>query len=890
MAANNGQYASIGCDNSISGSGSSTLTIPAANMVAGQTYYILVDNWPGQSCNFNFTITGNAGANAGADQDICISNPVFNNLGTPPGGTWSGPGITNTTLGTFDPQIAGYGTHTLFYANGACTDQKIINVSGPQVVTSNDVSICGGSTQLVGSVNEYPLSGLKVFTNTTDFPIPDNNATGITSTISVTGIAPNLVSTNPIQRVCMNINHPFGGDLDVFLQCPGGTQIELTTDNGGSGDNYTNTCFVPSGTAITAGTSPFNGNFTPEQALTLLNACVINGNWSLIVKDDAGTDVGTLLDWSIYFNSANTVNYVWSPTATMVGSTTLSPTVTPITATTYFLTATDNNGCTDVDSVRVSLGGSIAGPDQSICLNKSTAFASSGTGTWTPLPTNPAAVAITTATNPTSNVGPFNTIGIYNFEWNTGSCRDTVKITVNSLPTANAGADQTLTCSQPSFVIGSPAIAGNTYSWSPSLGLSNASIAQPTVTAPGTYTVTVTNTATTCFATDAVTISQSATLPVANAGADKTLTCTATSFVIGSATIAGNTYSWSPSLGLSNASIAQPTVTAPGTYTVTVTNTATSCSATDAVTISQNITPPVANAGADQTLTCATTSFVIGSAAVAGNTYAWSPSLGLSNAGIAQPTATAPGTYTVTVTNTANGCTANDAVIISQNITPPTANAGTDKTLTCAATSFVIGSAAVAGNTYAWSPSLGLSNAGIAQPTATAPGTYTVTVTNTANGCTANDAVIISQNITPPVANAGTDKTLTCATTSFVIGSAAVAGNTYAWSPSLGLSNAGIAQPTATAPGTYTVTVTNTANGCTASDAVIISQNITPPVANAGTDKTLTCASYEFCHWFSCCCWKYICLVAFTWIIECWYCATNCNCTRNIYCNCYQYS
>ena len=90
---------------------------------------------------------------------------------------------------------------------------------------------------------------------------------------------------------------------------------------------------------------------------------------------------------------------------------------------------------------------------------------------------------------------------------------------------------------------------------------------------------------------------------------------------------------------------------------------------------------------------------------------------------------------------------------------------------------------------------------------------YKRQVTNTANGCTANDAVIISQNITPPTANAGADKTLTCATTSFVIGSAAVAGNTYAWSPSLGLSNAGIAQPTATAPGTYTVTVTNTANG-----------------------------------------------------------------------------
>ena len=69
----------------------------------------------------------------------------------------------------------------------------------------------------------------------------------------------------------------------------------------------------------------------------------------------------------------------------------------------------------------------------------------------------------------------------------------------------------------------------------------------------------------------------------------------------------------------------------------------------------------------------------------------------------------------------------------------------------------------------------------IAQPTANAAGTYTVTVTNTANGCTASDAVIVSQNTTPPVANAGADKSLTCAATSAVIGSAAVDSGTSSW-------------------------------------------------------------------------------------------------------------
>lgn len=61
--------------------------------------------------------------------------------------------------------------------------------------------------------------------------------------------------------------------------------------------------------------------------------------------------------------------------------------------------------------------------------------------------------------------------------------------------TANAGPDVTL-CPGGSALIGTPAVSGCTYSWSPASGLSNANIAQPTVTTPYssiTYTLRVTN-------------------------------------------------------------------------------------------------------------------------------------------------------------------------------------------------------------------------------------------------------------------------------------------------------------------------------------------------------------------------------------------------------------
>ncbi|HOZ51187.1 MAG TPA: hypothetical protein PLU17_04980 [Chitinophagaceae bacterium] len=384
-----------------------------------------------------------------------------------------------------------------------------------------------------------------------------------------------------------------------------------------------------------------------------------------------------------------------------------------------------------------------------------------------------------------------------------------------------------------------------TYNWQPG-NLSGTSVIVTPLTTT-TYTVTGTS-ATGCITTATRTITVNP-LPTPNAGADRIHTCFTPSTTIGTAGVAGTTYTWLPATGLTASNIAQPIANpvSTTTYTVTATITATGCTATDAVIVTVNKTPPTANAGVDKTNNCLTPSQAIGTASIAGNTYAWSPSLGLSAANIAQPNANPASTttYTVTVTNTTNGCTAFDAVVVTVDKTPPTANAGADKTNNCISPSQIIGTAAVVGNTYSWAPSSGLSATNIAQPTANplATTTYTVTVTNSTNGCTATDAVIVTVNKTPPTANAGVDKTNTCTTISQTIGTAAVVGNSYSWAPSSGLSASNIAQPVANPAATtsYTVTATNTTNGCTATDVVLVTVNKTPPTADAGADKTNTC-------------------------------------------------
>ncbi|MDI1306423.1 MAG: T9SS type A sorting domain-containing protein [bacterium] len=122
------------------------------------------------------------------------------------------------------------------------------------------------------------------------------------------------------------------------------------------------------------------------------------------------------------------------------------------------------------------------------------------------------------------------------------------------------------------------------------------------------------------------------------------------------------------------------------------------------------------------------------------------------------------------------------------------------------------------------SPSLATSNITVTGSSATLR--YTV---NTIRGCTVYDDVVL-EVLTPPTANAGSDVTINCTTTSTTLG--ASGGVSYSWSPATGLSATNIANPVATpaTTTTYTVTVTG-ANGCTKTDSVIVTVDKALPLA-----------------------------------------------------------
>lgn len=142
-----------------------------------------------------------------------------------------------------------------------------------------------------------------------------------------------------------------------------------------------------------------------------------------------------------------------------------------------------------------------------------------------------------------------------------------------------------------------------------------------------------------------------------------------------------------------------------------------------------------ATASATGILTCSTNSVTLsGSSSAGGAAYSWSGPDNFSSTG-QNPVVTAPGVYTLTITDPSTGCTGTDTAIVIRDTTGPGAAAGVSEQLTCARDSVLLsGSSATAGVTYAWTGPDNFASA-LQDPFVGAPGTYTLTVTDGATGC-----------------------------------------------------------------------------------------------------------------------------------------------------------
>lgn len=259
------------------------------------------------------------------------------------------------------------------------------------------------------------------------------------------------------------------------------------------------------------------------------------------------------------------------------------------------------------------------------------------------------------------------------------------------------------------------------------------------------------------------------------------------------------------------------TFTAPGTYTVTLTISSEGCTQSSNTDVTINALPNL-NLGTDQSI-CDGDSYQISPTGLSGNEQlTWSPTTGLDNPNVSNPTATptATTTYTLGVLD-ANGCPASDDIQITVNPLP-VADAGPDQTI---CDQDVTTMAASGGVQYSWTPTTDLVDATSATTQAspsTTTTTYDLTVTD-ANGCQDTDDMTI--NVNPlPVVDAGADDSMCNQQTVQLQASGTI---DYSWSPATGLTDATIANPVFNGSITTTFTVTGTdANGCEDTDDVTV--------------------------------------------------------------------
>lgn len=461
------------------------------------------------------------------------------------GTTGTGPVVTHTytvvrgyDVGLIITDVRGCNNANYLGGRVRVSKNPIAEVNAiPDICSSSDTSFVTLGYDVNSVVVVAPITSVQSssqrYDSVTFIPDGPNCPPGVYNTfVTFTQFLPGqtITSASDILSICVNIEHSFAGDLGFSIICPNGQQVVLD-GNDHSGGSYLGQANDTDGTpacspsanlpgtpwvycwsqiypqqgfmnVLDAGASPIpatdtlaHSNYlTPDNSLSGLIGCPLNGTWNIQITDNWGIDNGYVFWWSLNLDPAllpggwsyqvpiDTV--IWSGSfLNIINDTTVM--IIPSTGGTYQYTVTviDAFGCSYdttltlevVQTPEVDLGN-----DTTLCGNNIVYNLDAGPGdiyNWT--------------TGNHTQTQPVTTTGFYGVEvinQNTAqnlSCKDydTIYIKVLSLPNVvDLGPDLCVT-SPPQLDAGNP---GFMFEWS-------TSATTQVITAPitGTYYVTV---------------------------------------------------------------------------------------------------------------------------------------------------------------------------------------------------------------------------------------------------------------------------------------------------------------------------------------------------------------------------------------------------------------
>ncbi|SHM66480.1 T9SS type B sorting domain-containing protein [Chryseobacterium polytrichastri] len=763
------------------------------DVVAGQTYYLYLDNWSTTVYTFNLTWGGTASFVSPFTNSTIAPNP------------FSAPGSP-----------------------------------GPNANSPREISICSNSstfnfsTLSAGILNSNPNFTVSYFNNVNDATTGNNP---ITTPITI----------NTTDTYYYNISyHDPNNPTSVINSCKQTNAIVFKNKSLTANINATATTLCPNGN-ITLTSSNTTGNtwstgattqsitITTPGTYTLIsnNGICTSPQTSIVITQDSDPNVqitGNLVlcesPTQLVASANGTGNiYTWS-----TGST--GNTISVSTPGTYMVTVKTPANCLYQKSIIVTQGivPTVQNSSLSQCSDSTTATfnltsAQPSISTTSSInfdyyinQADALAGNTNTISNPTTYASGNATLYV-RIKSTTCSKIAELQLIVNQKPVPTITASSNLICTGNSITLTSSFAIGNIWS----TGQNTQSII---VNSAGTYTLTNNNGNCTSDPVS-IAIAQSINPNVQITGnltpcdgTPTTLTATANGI--------GNTFLWS-----NGANTPTNTVTTSGIYTVTVT-TPTGCQYQKSVTVAMN-PAIIVNIATPSQITCSNSQSTLDattSVYQSGSTFLWTTTGGgsiTSGANTLTPTLNNAGTYTLTITGPSPSlCTKQASVTVIKNTTSPTLFINAPKLTICKGESIVL--TASGAITYTWTGLTGNGNTQTVSPTTTT--TYTVTGVG-ANGCAAQAPISITIKVVPEIVSTLHDVEM-CKGDKAFLDAGAGPNYTYSW-------NTGATTQTITTElaGIYSVTISN--GVCSKIFNATVAYTVTPEILEViYKDNTLT--------------------------------------------------
>ncbi len=817
---------------------SSTFTLNATSLAVGNSYYLMIDGYAGDICNYTITaLTGVSFPNITGITPICQGGSTT--LYGPAGAssyTWFPGGATTSSI-TVSP-----GT-TITYtciASGVCgfkqtlTKQVIVNPLPSVLINSGSaVATCGTqTTTLSGSGASTYTWNTGVNTTTINVTPSSNTSYTLTGTSSFGCINSTVttVTVNPVPTTTISASsNTICSGSSATLTASGASNYLWTSP---SSTNAVITVTPSSATVYTVtGTNTFGCTKTATINVGVNGLPTINSTSITICAGKTGI-----------VTASGGASYVWSNSAT-----TFTTAVSPSTTTNYTVVGTAANSCTNSAIAQVSVNALpvVSVNSGSVCSNVTSTLNASGGNTYN----------WSTGASGTSSitVNPLVTTSYTVTGTATTGCSNTAvsNLTVLTIPAMTSTPNiAPSNCSASTGSITSAVVSGApslTYTWTNGASAVVGNALNLNTQPAGTYNLQVTdgNGCKNNFGPYSIINPGAPAMPTANA--------TATSLCVGgtinlfaSSSTGGASFNWSGPNSFNTTGATQTIISATnlmsGVYSVFASSAGCSGPAANVTVVVNN--NPTPNANSSSPTYCIGNSILL--FASSATSYSWNGPAGYTsstqNPTITSAASSASGVYSLMVTNS-SGCTGTSSTSVTINANP-SSNAFATTSAVC--TGNPINLNASGGTNYTWSGPNGFSSSN-QNPTVTgtstlSSGVYNISVSNTVTGCSTNTLVNVLVNGLP-IFNASATNNSVCTNGAINLTSNAI--GTINWTGPASYNAVGANQTlnnaNTTNAGNYTISVTD-GNNCSSNLTVsVFVYPLSLVTASAGVTSNTFC-------------------------------------------------